>query len=297
MAKVCSREDCPPANVKADSTVKCFNCKQDIHLPCIGISVKADKLASPNIRFMCDHCIQSSQTSNEAQDLNASISATPGGRRITNKSIIHEVSQLRTIIEAQVEQLKLIDARTITIASSTDVLVNRAIRPPLGNTPNPATDIGATPSSNRQWGPNRQRTAQQYFPNAARDSPFKSNKRKNSYDSGNPTKITKIDLPKPQMGTKASNNKLCAVKLTEKPKRNEMPSFDRTIWISRIEPSTEPSAIADYIVSETSVTDKSKFNVRKLVKPGTDCSTLKSVSFKIEVNDDEYSVLIDPNVL
>lgn len=300
MAKVCSRDECPPANVKVDSTVQCFNCKHDIHLQCIGISVKADKLTSPNIRFICETCMQSNQTSNETHDMNASISATPGGSKpktISNRLIMNEVNQLRSIVEASVEQLKVIDAKTTTIASSTDVLVNRALRPALGSTPSTMPILSTpTPTPNRRWGPNRQHGAQQSFPDAARESPFMASKRKNSYDHGNPTKITKTDIPQPKMGTKASSNKLCAVKPMVKSKPIERTSFGRAIWISRINPSTESSAIVDYIVSETSVTDKSKFNVRKLVKNGTDCSSLKFVSFKIEVNEDEYGVLNDPNV-
>lgn len=73
-------------------------------------------------------------------------------------------------------------------------------------------------------------------------------------------------------------------------------SFNRALWISRFNPLTEPSEIIEYIASETPVSDKSKFNVRKLVKKGTDLSTLKFVSFKIEVNDPEYDILADPDV-
>lgn len=58
----------------------------------------------------------------------------------------------------------------------------------------------------------------------------------------------------------------------------------------------EPSEIVDYIVSDTPVNDTSKFNVQKLVKKGTDLATLKFVSFKIEVNEDEYKILSEPDM-
>lgn len=111
-------------------------------------------------------------------------------------------------------------------------------------------------------------------------------------DDGNATKVQKNDAPKPTTGTKAASSKFSIVKQTPIVK----PTFNRAIWVSGFNPSTEPSTIVDYIVSDTPVTDTSKFNVQKLVKKGTDLGTLKYVSFKIEVNEDEYKILIERNM-
>lgn len=94
---------------------------------------------------MCDQCIYDSQTSMETQsDLNASSMATPKGEKITIRAIMNEVSQLRSIVENTHEKVKLIDDKTSTIAKSTDVLVNRALRPPLQQ---PIGSVNNTPSA------------------------------------------------------------------------------------------------------------------------------------------------------
>lgn len=291
-SKRCSRDECPPANVKADTTVKCYNCNHEIHLPCIGIAVNASKIASPNIRFMCDQCIHNCQTSNDNNELETSVTATPKGERVTIRAIMTEVSQLRSIIENTQEKVKSIDDKTTTIAKSTDVLANRVLRPPLqqpigNNTPSVTTPVR-----------NRQQNSRPSFADVARFNPNGTSstlKRKNSIDNGNASKLQKIDVPKPTMGTKASS-KLSVVKQIAKPTPIQKPTFNRAIWVSGFEPSMEPSEIANYIVTETPVADTSKFNVVKLVKKDTDLNTLKYVSFKIEVNEDEYAILNDRDV-
>lgn len=55
--KPCSREDCLPSNVRADSTMKCGRCKNIIHLPCIGIFKKTSELLiHTNIKVFCNSC-------------------------------------------------------------------------------------------------------------------------------------------------------------------------------------------------------------------------------------------------
>jgi hypothetical protein len=229
---------------------------------------------------------------NENNDLNTSVSATPKGEKITIRSIMNEVGQLRSIVEDTHEKVKLIDAKTTNISNSTDVLVNRALRPPLSqhigsvnNTPS------TTPMRNRQ-----QKSGPSYADTVRLNQQSSTHKRKQSNDVGNPSKLQKIDAPQPKTGTKAASSKLSVVKPIAKPAPIAKPTFNRAIWVSRFNPLTEPSTIVDYIVSDTPVTDTSKFNVQKLVKKGTDLDTLKFVSFKIEVNEDEYKILSDPDM-
>lgn len=291
--KGCSRDDCPPANVKAEFTVKCFNCNCDIHLPCIGIALNASKILVPNIRFICDPCIDDDKTSKEQNDLNTSVGATPKPERPTIRNIMNEVSQLRSIIEDTHDKVKLIDDKTTIIAKSTDVLANRALRPPLqqpigNNSPGVSTPFRNRPQKS---GPS--------FADVIRSNQNESRstqKRRNSADNGNASKVQKVDVPKPKTGTKPATSKLNVIKPIVKPTATAKPTFDRAIWVSRLNPLMEPSEIIDYIVSETPVTDPSKFNVQKLVKKGTDLGTLKFVSFKIEVNEDDYKILIEPDM-
>lgn len=105
-------------------------------------------------------------------------------------------------------------------------------------------------------------------------------------------KPSKLDAPKPRMGTKSATMRLNVV---HKPERVEKPVFGKAIWVSGLAPTTTEQEIIDYIVNDTPINDKSKFRVHKLVKKGQDLSTLKFVSFKVEVNEGDFDVLCDPS--
>lgn len=55
--RICSHEDCPPANSKRDRTVKCGKCDAIVHLLCIGIEkTVAEVFFHKNIRIFCNSC-------------------------------------------------------------------------------------------------------------------------------------------------------------------------------------------------------------------------------------------------
>lgn len=100
----------------------------------------------------------------------------------------------------------------------------------------------------------------------------------------------KPKFPETKMGTK-SNEKV--LKVVPKPNRvrDEKPKFAKALYVSGLHPDTTTDQLADYIVSYTPVTDATKFKVHKMVKKGVDVSTLKFVSFKVEMNDDDLDIL------
>lgn len=294
---ICSRDNCLPANVKIDTMVKCFRCQHEIHLPCIGIKCKAAEISSPNVRFFCDECLNETITTNDANeviDLNASmdVMSTPK-KRITIQAIMKEVNQLKSIVEENGKKLDSIDAKTTTICTSTDSLVNKALRPSLANTPY-VTPFG-TPKNPTPLKSYKTYAAAARHGATNGSSSIASAKRKRVNDESE-NAVKKFDAPKPKVGTKKTATALNIVPTVTKPKPTEKPSFSKSIWISRFNPTTEPSEIANYIVAETPVIDKAKFNVHKLVKKSADLSTMKFVSFKIELNEEEYNVLNDSDM-
>lgn len=103
-----------------------------------------------------------------------------------------------------------------------------------------------------------------------------------------------FNAPKPKIGTKKTAP--TGLTIIAPLKRDEKPKFSKAIWISRFAASTTCDDISRLIVENTPIDDKSKFNVHKLVKKDKDLATLKFVSFKIEVNDEDFETLIDPDV-
>lgn len=61
---VCSRDDCPPANVRKDSETNCGKCGVLLHLPCLGITKTTKQvLFHQNIKVFCNKCVQETSSS------------------------------------------------------------------------------------------------------------------------------------------------------------------------------------------------------------------------------------------
>lgn len=119
-----------------------------------------------------------------------------------------------------------------------------------------------------------------------------SSKRKRTSSPNTVQQKPKPNFPAPKMGTKVNVNGLSVV---SKPIRNrdDKPKYEKALYVSGLDPSTTNEQITEYIVENTSVDDKDKFNVHKMVKKDADITTLKYVSFKVELNVDELIVLDD----
>lgn len=117
----------------------------------------------------------------------------------------------------------------------------------------------------------------------------------NDFIAPKPKLNKKRDVPEVKVGTKTTFTGLSVVK-NQKPERTEKPSFPRAVWISRLNPETSNEDIANYIIANTPIKDHANFNVHKLVKKDCDLSTLKFVSFKIQVEMDNFDHLMDPEL-
>lgn len=102
----------------------------------------------------------------------------------------------------------------------------------------------------------------------------------------------KPQFPAAKVGLKSNVNGLTVVPKFNRD-RDAKPKFSKALYVSRLNPSTSIDEISDYITANTLVIDKNKFSVHKMVKKGVDESTLKFVSFKVEMNAEELDVLDD----
>lgn len=82
--KSCSRDECPAANISAESTTNCGNCDRVVHLMCIGINRKVkDVLFHQNIKIMCNKCVHGESKSSKPKSTSTS-TTIPANKSTSN---------------------------------------------------------------------------------------------------------------------------------------------------------------------------------------------------------------------
>lgn len=306
----CSRDDCKPQYIRPELTTSCADCRCEIHLPCIGIQLKVAQIASPNVRIFCNDCV--SKLSNAAP--NTTPKTTPKTTQkktpnITSKStpkkndietIANEMRELKKLIVKNGDKLNAIDGKASVLLEKVTserslVSIDSSTIPTTIPLPQISPFCGFTPRSAKQVRkPVNKPQELQKMPNfsyadAARQNDFQMSAKRKRTDIMNAEKFA----PKAKSGTKLNS---CGLSVVSKPKRDEKPKFDKAIWVSRFNRDTTVEEITDYILTETNIDDKSMYTVHKLVKKDCDLTTLKFVSFKIQVNEDNFAILMDPDM-
>lgn len=315
MLHVYNREDCQPTNVSGPKSI-CIKCENVCYLKCHGF-ITIDKIngleavkwkisenfcAYSLVSQLAFVCCSDKTPSNE---LKKSLKMPSTRSRSTSKtrqikasevnasSIVDEFSNLKdalTAIQTSIDanamkfgnKLNEIHGTTDDIRKHTTTLVDRATRPfPTNNAKNFSSPIQSN-------------TPMKSFANVLRENTaINSAKRKRSENTPNVNEIkSKFIAPKAKTGTKPA---VTGLSIIAQPKRVEKPNFSKSVWVSGFGPDTPSEQISNYILQNTTITDKAKFNIHKLVKKGQDVSSLKFVSFKIEVNDVEFDLLVDPD--
>lgn len=75
-----------------------------------------------------------------------------------------------------------------------------------------------------------------------------------------------------------------------------IPAKTKTIFVSRLKPSTSCEEVLDHLVSSNLIANQSDAKCFKLVKSGRDLSELSFVSFKLVVPEESFELIIDPSV-
>lgn len=302
----CNRDDCPAENING-SKAKCIKCGNLCYLKCYGLGKSENienteivKILLPNgssmfafLPFCAFVCCADSMSNVELRK----VMKIPKATRSTSRS--RQTTEISTVISELNEIKGLISGikdKSTEIHDDTQLLVSKSIEPKVTAQTKQITSsnfsLHNTPKTSFA------RNTVNSFADAVRNyRPPTSAKRQRTEDSPKPfippVKNVKFDAPKPKMGTKTLSTRLHVV---AKPQRIEKQKFSKAIWVSGFEPATTPEEIVEYIESETPVSDKSKFNVHKLVKKDMDVSSLRFVSFKIEVNEEEFVVLCNPDM-
>lgn len=107
------------------------------------------------------------------------------------------------------------------------------------------------------------------------------------------TKPFSLRIPKPLMGRSEAN-------IGQRPKPQEPKVlkrraatnvFEKSLRVAGLDPSVTVEDLSDYIMKNTPLSDKSKFECAMLIKKGQDLSELTYVSAKIDVSAEDFECL------
>lgn len=316
MVHHCNRDDCPPTNVTGPKT-KCIKCGNLCFLRCFGFvsceiggqdAVKLN-LSDVNVVYMfvsqfafvcCSDSVPAT-TLKQALKLPSTRSSSKSRAKPTESnetSIANEILIVKDMLMAIKasgdantmeigKKLDVISGDTNDIRKHTTVMVDKATRPFQCQMNPPSLN---TPISNR-LNPTA-KTPRPSYADALGSKQSIKRKRTETTLTANAMK-PKFNGPPPKTGTKTT---ITGLSVVAKSKPIEKPKFTKAVWVSRFDPSTTCDEITNYIMENTKIDDKTKFNVHKLVKKDQDLSQLKFVSFKLEVNNDLFDTLKDENL-
>lgn len=290
--RLCSRDSCKPKNINLSSSVKCYICKRNFHLPCYDIhKLTADIFVKPNIVFLCDECLASDVTipspkrkvavevgasdckvpSMRSDDSNGSL-CPPCSVSISTidvsdvaidpiKRLQSSVDLILSKIDSNASVLNKIDAKVTDIDGSRSVLMNAApVVPSFANVLRKG--IKATPKRVTITQSSGSNTSQQQLT---------SNSQKPNL---------------PGMAGKLST-------VIGKPLSPKAPP-KKSIWISRLHRDTVESDIATYVNGILgAIPTDNQISIRKLVKKDRELSSYSFVSFRITCTLDLFTALLD----
>lgn len=308
----CSRDDCPPANISGP-TIKCAKCKSVCYLKCFGFEkcatidgIDVVKVTLPDgsqlftpVPYSSFVCCTNTLTTTE---LKAALKIPKANTRSTSKTraakptenandspVLNELNEIKKMItkinvstENNPSELAEIKAMAKESSDKLKSLQNSVFDGPTNGNVHSAVN---TPTFANVLGDQRK---------------VMTAKRKlNVNVNDTPNKQRMANLPKPVGGTRDINIGQPlpdTAKANAKPKQMSKPKFDKSLWISKLHFSVTNEEIVDYIMTKTDIKDRNRFNVRKLVKKDADLSLLSHVSFKIDVNEQDFDYLNNPDI-
>lgn len=295
---ICSRDICPPKNISSGS-IRCFLCKALSFKLCFGVDDSVYDAMAPmapfvrgaNIQFICPGCLISSD---DGKNINCNKPSGSGEALTTSnsddieaiKSKLCKIMINQAIVDTKLNKLqetselscgKLSEIHAVSVdMNKVCIDIDTNFKKSDGKRSKPSfSDIlrgnnGSPPI--RPQLTKRARVEREDIPGIAQQQ------RPNHF-------VGTLDVV---IGP--------AVPLIVERSSPSRRKFDRSLWISRLHPETTTDQILEYVMSKTDCNDKSSFFCKKLVKRDADLSLLQFVSFKVDVNNEHFQCLIDPNV-
>lgn len=292
----CKKLECPKDN-STGPKVNCLKCKSCCYLKCFGFEAGPTIAGNDTVQLpvngmivvmfascMAFVCCDDTVTTGELRSASGLKfpTARDTSKAKVNDALVKEIKDMLKSIKEATDTNTADIAEIKSMTTKTEANVKKATERNENMNQN-ATPVGPALRYVQNY---RSRS----YANVAASSsatPFSANKRKRPASPPN----EKLQFPTPKMGKKSDANGLQVV---PKVVRSDIkPKFGKALYVSRLNPATTNEQLIEYIVGNTPVTDPSKFNVHKMIKKGIDESTLKFVSFKVEMNVEELDVLDD----
>lgn len=294
MAHVCDRDSCPTANVTGPKT-SCIKCKKVCYLLCYGaersstgmLRFKLQKdltiyVETANAQVACGVCVLEGNVAIQTKiQLSQKTETKESGEDdVTNAQLMEAIKtgfmDLKEHINVNVEKNQSDVKQCINEISETVKKASTVTEPLNGSSNRPLYSsvlrskrkiVFATPASIK-----RKRTDE--------------NGNGQTSDDRGTTEQLKTAVPKPMLGRSAAV-------IGQKPKAMErrLNGFEKSLRVGGLDPSVTVDVLCDYIVKNTSLTDKSKFRCTMLVKRGQNLSELSYVSAKVDVSPEDYDLL------
>lgn len=292
----CNRDTCPPANINGPK-MKCIKCKNQCYLKCFGLNIDSTmnsiKIRLPNgIMWVelatsqfscCDVNPPPTELSSNQQKPKQTITQTATVSELDkNHTMMNEMCEIKNLLNSiKVASDKNSNDLSEIKSSSTEtvVLLKKATDRQIGSYRLAVNDhtMGTSGSTTPMDPNNTPRTSKRRFD-----------------ETKTPKQTPKINvnqLPKPIAGTR---NVALGPTPAQRPNKSiEMPTFEKAIWVSGLDPSVSIETMSDYITTNTKLVNKDDFKCHILVKKGADISKMRYISFKIDVKALDFDELID----
>lgn len=326
MAHTCSRDDCNPSNT-AGPKASCVKCNKQCFLQCYGIEKYSNDFVkitindatvifeTSNINFVCANCdtkgvIVTSKPKPKPKTSTTQTPSTPSSKD-QHKQLLTEIKVLLKVNGKKIDDVKEIveEGRSNSTKSGKTIdevkqivqenhsvskgIFNKMTRPALSSTTPRASPIRPQKTNDSDY-PSfseilKRRPATQH------KTPLANKRKRDEIELVNmktSETVARVKLPETKTGKK---NQMIGKPIEPKPMYKKLANpMTKSIWVSGVHPETTTEEIGEYIVNNTSVTDKTKFKCTKLVKKDQDMSKMSFISFKIDVSPDDFDLLIDP---
>lgn len=305
----CGRESCPPLSVSG-SVVHCYLCKVKCFARCFGIDDAIFDAAAPksiftndsNIQFICPKCLQSPNKAaasvpdalaNDIKDIQFKLgkvitNQVSYDKKLTNMAtdsyfVRDKLGDLFTININTNEACQNIDTNFRAVDRKTVSTFSEVVR---GNTISPPI---------RPQAVKRSRLEPNNHPETPSNTRSKVKNRQTPFAGASNAQPEPIKRPAPLVGTSNAVNGFPIVTVQTVPKPL-LTKFDKSIWASRFHPVTTVEQVTDLLMNIANFEDRSQFFCKKLVKRDADLSLLHFISFKIDVNEEHFNRLMDPDI-
>lgn len=292
MSHKCNRDDCHPVNV-AGPKIKCSKCNNICFIKCFGlvntatvngldvveIPLSNGALIVVPVAFSAFSCCGKITSTALKQAIKKPERGTSKGRQPQTDStekteLLAEISAVKLAIS----ELNECSTKSLTELAEIKSVTSKSLKF--------AENFVSVGRSNRIIGNNVVQSPS--YAHALGNAP-QAGKRRLSASQPAPPKPS--NLPPPKVGTR---NARIGPPVEIKSKDNNQPKFPNSVWISQLHPSVTVDEISKFIIEETAVKSKDKFECFKLVKKDADITKLKFVSFKVNIDDEHFEHMMDP---